>query len=241
MSRLYSGSEIGQGYAGDEDNGETSAWWLFSAMGFYPLQMGEGHYAVGSPLFTKMAVHLDNGKTLTINAPNNSAKNIYVTGLSVNGVARDQAWIDRDDRERRHSDVHDGLRAHLVGHRTAAAVHHDRRPAADPARRPHRVRTGAGVGVGSAAALTDNTSLTETTLPTGQAVTYRFVAPKNAVQQYTLTSGAAAALPPPGGSRRPTTARPGRRSTPAATRPSTGGCRPARSRSRTPVSTSPTG
>ena len=53
-------------------------------MGFYPLQMGEGHYAVGSPLFTKMTVHLDNGKTLTINAPNNSAKNIYVTGLSVN-------------------------------------------------------------------------------------------------------------------------------------------------------------
>ena len=92
-------AEIGQGYAGDEDNGETSAWWLFSAMGFYPLQMGEGHYAVGSPLFTKMAVHLDNGKTLTINAPNNSAKNIYVTGLSVNRVARDQAWIDRDDRD----------------------------------------------------------------------------------------------------------------------------------------------
>ena len=94
MSRLYSGSEIGQGYAGDEDNGETSAWYLFSAMGFYPLQMGDGHYAVGSPLFTKMTLHLDNGKTLTINAPNNSAKNIYVTGLSVNGVARDQAWID---------------------------------------------------------------------------------------------------------------------------------------------------
>ena len=146
MSRLYSGSEIGQGYAGDEDNGETSAWWLFSAMGFYPLQMGDGHYAVGSPLFTKMTLHLDNGKTLTVNAPNNSAKNIYVTGLSVNGVARDQAWID-------HSMIANGGTVNFtmgsdadgVGHCPAAAVHHDRRPAADPARRPHRVRTGPGV------------------------------------------------------------------------------------------------
>ena len=101
MSRLYSGSEIGQGYPGDEDNGETSAWWLFSAMGFYPLQMGDGHYAVGSPLFTKMTLHLDNGKTLTVNAPNNSAKNIYVTGMRVNGTPTQQAWID-------HKDIADG-------------------------------------------------------------------------------------------------------------------------------------
>jgi len=78
MSRIYSGGEIGQGYAGDEDNGETSAWWLFRAMGFYPLQMGDGSYAVGSPLFTKMTLTMDNGKRLVINTPNNSATNIYV-------------------------------------------------------------------------------------------------------------------------------------------------------------------
>ena len=51
LRRLYVGSEIGQGYGGDEDNGETSAWYLFSALGFYPLQVGSENYAIGSPLF----------------------------------------------------------------------------------------------------------------------------------------------------------------------------------------------
>jgi predicted alpha-1,2-mannosidase len=190
MSRLYSGSEIGQGYAGDEDNGETSAWWLFSAMGFYPLQMGDGHYAVGSPLFTKMTLHLDNGKTLTVNAPNNSAKNIYVTGLSVNGVARDQAWIDHQDI------ANGGTVTFTMGSAPTSWGKATQLPSitsGDQPPTPLDDLTGSGQGqasgVGSAGALTDNTSLTETTLPTGQAVTYRFVAPKNAVGQYTLTSG----------------------------------------------------
>ncbi|MFJ3668838.1 GH92 family glycosyl hydrolase [Streptomyces sp. NPDC090106] len=85
LSRLYVGSEIGQGYHGDEDNGEQSAWYLFSALGFYPLVMGSGEYAVGSPLFTKATVHLDNGRDLVVKAPRNSAKNVYVQGLKVNG------------------------------------------------------------------------------------------------------------------------------------------------------------
>ncbi|MFJ6634820.1 GH92 family glycosyl hydrolase [Streptomyces sp. NPDC091376] len=85
LSRLYTGSEIGQGYHGDEDNGEQSAWFLFSALGFYPLVMGSGEYAVGSPLFTKATVHLDNGRDLVVKAPKNSARNIYVQGLKVNG------------------------------------------------------------------------------------------------------------------------------------------------------------
>ncbi|MCZ1006969.1 GH92 family glycosyl hydrolase [Streptomyces lydicus] len=85
MSRLYLGSEIGQGYPGDEDNGEMSAWYVFSALGFYPLVMGQGEYAVGSPLFTRATVHLENGRDLTIEAPRNSARNVYVQGLTVNG------------------------------------------------------------------------------------------------------------------------------------------------------------
>lgn len=88
LSRLYTGSEIGQGYHGDEDNGEQSAWYLFSALGFYPLVMGSGEYAIGSPLFTKATVHLENGKDLVVKAPKNSTKNIYVQGLKVNG----QTW-----------------------------------------------------------------------------------------------------------------------------------------------------
>ncbi|MEU1040474.1 GH92 family glycosyl hydrolase [Streptomyces sp. NPDC005907] len=85
LSRLYTGSEIGQGYHGDEDNGEQSAWYLFSSLGFYPLVMGSGEYAVGSPLFTKATVHLENGRDLVVKAPRNSARNVYVQGLKVNG------------------------------------------------------------------------------------------------------------------------------------------------------------
>ncbi|WP_171480924.1 GH92 family glycosyl hydrolase [Streptomyces griseoviridis] len=87
LSRLYTGSEIGQGYHGDEDNGEQSAWYLFSALGFYPLVMGGGEYAIGSPLFKKATVHLENGRDLVVKAPRNSAKNVYVQGLRVNGRA----------------------------------------------------------------------------------------------------------------------------------------------------------
>ncbi|NJP77284.1 glycoside hydrolase family 92 protein, partial [Streptomyces sp. AA8] len=87
LSRLYLGSEIGQGYPGDDDNGEMSAWYLFSALGFYPLVMGGGEYAVGSPLFTKATVHLEGGRDLVVKAPRNSARNVYVQGLRVNGKA----------------------------------------------------------------------------------------------------------------------------------------------------------
>ncbi|MEU6274103.1 GH92 family glycosyl hydrolase [Streptomyces populi] len=85
LSRLYTGSEIGQGYHGDEDNGEQSAWFLFSSLGFYPLVMGSGEYAIGSPLFTKATVHLENGHDLVIKAPRNSTRNVYVQGVRFNG------------------------------------------------------------------------------------------------------------------------------------------------------------
>ena len=96
LSRLYTGSEIGQGYHGDEDNGEQSAWYLFSALGFYPLVMGSGEYAIGSPLFTKATVHLENGHDLTVKAPKNSAKNIYVQGLKVNGKSWNSTALPQD-------------------------------------------------------------------------------------------------------------------------------------------------
>ncbi|MEU6060987.1 GH92 family glycosyl hydrolase [Streptomyces sp. NPDC047097] len=96
LSRLYTGSEIGQGYHGDEDNGEQSAWWLFSALGFYPLVMGSGEYAVGSPLFTKATVRMDNGRTLVVRAPKNSDRNIYVQGLKVNGKRWNSTALPHD-------------------------------------------------------------------------------------------------------------------------------------------------
>jgi len=88
MNRLYVGSEIGQGYPGDEDNGEMSAWWVFGAAGFYPLRMGTPEYVVGAPRFEHMTLNLEGGKQITINAPGVSDVNRYVQSLNVNG----QPW-----------------------------------------------------------------------------------------------------------------------------------------------------
>src|SRR3954451_11554200 len=76
--RLFSGSQIGQGYPGDEDNGEMSAWYVFSALGFYPLRMGSPNYAIGSPLFTRAVIHRQGGGDIVVSAPQNSAGNVYV-------------------------------------------------------------------------------------------------------------------------------------------------------------------
>ncbi|WP_255447394.1 GH92 family glycosyl hydrolase [Schumannella soli] len=91
--RLFVGSDIGQGYPGDEDNGETSAWYIFSALGFYPEAVGSGEYVIGSPIFTKATVHLANNKSLVINAPKNSEKNIYIQSATFNGSALNSAVI----------------------------------------------------------------------------------------------------------------------------------------------------
>ncbi|OAS82678.1 GH92 family glycosyl hydrolase [Metabacillus litoralis] len=93
LSRLYLGSEIGQGYPGDEDNGEMSAWYLFSAAGFYPLQMGTPEYAIGAPYFKKMTITLENGEKIIIEAPNVSNENKYVQNLKVNDKNHDKLTI----------------------------------------------------------------------------------------------------------------------------------------------------
>ncbi|MFS0613989.1 GH92 family glycosyl hydrolase [Lederbergia ruris] len=97
LNRLYIGSEIGQGYAGDEDNGEMSAWYIFSALGFYPLKMGTPEYAIGAPLFKKATIHLENGKDIVINAPNNSRDNKYIQGLKLNGKSYTKNYIAHAD------------------------------------------------------------------------------------------------------------------------------------------------
>lgn len=97
LSRMYVGSEIGQGYAGDEDNGETSAWYIFAALGLYPLQVGSENYAIGSPLFTEATVHLDNGEELVVKAPENSNENVYVQGLTIDGEPHDATSVSHDE------------------------------------------------------------------------------------------------------------------------------------------------
>ncbi|GAA1938243.1 GH92 family glycosyl hydrolase [Amycolatopsis minnesotensis] len=85
LARCYVGSEIGQGYPGDEDNGEMSAWYVFSALGLYPLAVGSPHYAIGSPLFEKATVHLENGNDIVLTARGNNPGSVYVEDLRVNG------------------------------------------------------------------------------------------------------------------------------------------------------------
>ena len=84
------------GYCGDEDNGQTSAWYVFSAMGFYPVCPGSNEYVLGSPAFGKMTVNLENGKKLVINAPGNSMSKPYVASMKVNGSTHDLNYLTHD-------------------------------------------------------------------------------------------------------------------------------------------------
>lgn len=83
MNRMYTPTP--DGYCGDEDNGQTSAWYVFSALGFYPVCPGSNEYVLGAPLFKKAVMHLENGNTVTINAPANSDDNIYIRNLYIDG------------------------------------------------------------------------------------------------------------------------------------------------------------
>jgi len=83
MDRMYTPTP--DGYCGDEDNGQTSAWYVFSALGFYPVAPGTTQYVLGAPLFKKATLHFENGKSLVVNAPENSDKNIYIESMSFNG------------------------------------------------------------------------------------------------------------------------------------------------------------
>lgn len=91
MDRLYSSSP--DGYCGDEDNGQTSAWYVFSAMGFYPVCPGSGEYAIGTPRFRKMTIHMSNGKDIVVSAPDNSDSHCYVTAVSLDGKERNENFL----------------------------------------------------------------------------------------------------------------------------------------------------
>ena len=92
MNKLYKATP--DGYCGDEDNGQTSAWYVFSAMGFYPVCPASSQYVLGAPLFKKLTVNLENGKKIIINAPNNSAENKYINTMQYNGQLYDKNWVD---------------------------------------------------------------------------------------------------------------------------------------------------
>jgi predicted alpha-1,2-mannosidase len=92
MDRMYAPTP--DGYCGDEDNGQTSAWYVFSALGFYPVTPGVNQYVVGTPLFPKATVKLENGRTLTVRAKGDGR---YVDALRVNGKAVSRTWLGQEE------------------------------------------------------------------------------------------------------------------------------------------------
>ncbi|WP_372640168.1 GH92 family glycosyl hydrolase [Ancylomarina sp.] len=95
MDRLY--TPLPDGYCGDEDNGQTSAWYVFSAMGFYPVCPGRDEYVFGSPLFKKMTISLENGETFIINSKENSSENVYINDIKLNDKNHKLNFIKHQD------------------------------------------------------------------------------------------------------------------------------------------------
>jgi len=193
VRRLYLGSEIGQGYAGDEDNGEMSAWYTFATLGLYPLRMGSPEYVIGSPAFARTEVKLENGARLTVIAHGNSPENVYVQSLKVNGQPWNKAWI-------RHADIAAGATLEFTmgskpsawgsapGDLPASMTAAGQRPAA-----LHDHSKAATVtldGKRADGALVDDDAGTTTTLPAGASIGFAFAKPTT-IQHYTITGGKA--------------------------------------------------
>jgi putative alpha-1,2-mannosidase len=85
------------GIPGDDDGGETSSWYVLSAMGFYPVCPGSPVYEIGSPLFSKTTLRMGNGKEFTIVAHQVSAKNKYIQSATLNGRPLDHPWFSHTD------------------------------------------------------------------------------------------------------------------------------------------------
>ena len=94
MNKFYTCNP--DGYCGDEDNGQTSAWYVFSALGFYPVCPATDQYILGTPLFKKVEVSLPGGKSLSINAPDNGKDNCYISGMKVNGKKYTRTYLEHD-------------------------------------------------------------------------------------------------------------------------------------------------
>ncbi|MBX3255934.1 MAG: GH92 family glycosyl hydrolase [Chitinophagaceae bacterium] len=95
MEKMYKPTP--DGYCGDEDNGQTSAWYVFSALGFYPVCPATDQYVMGTPLFKKATLLLEDGKQFIINAPANSTQAKYVQAVQLNGKAYEKNWISHFD------------------------------------------------------------------------------------------------------------------------------------------------
>jgi predicted alpha-1,2-mannosidase len=95
MRRLYNATE--NGYPGDEDQGQTSSWYVLSALGFYAVCPGTDQYVMGSPVFNKITITLEDGKKFVITANNNSNENVYIQSATLNGKEHSKNWLRYSD------------------------------------------------------------------------------------------------------------------------------------------------
>lgn len=95
LNRMYDPTP--DGYIGDEDNGQTSAWYVFSALGFYPVTPASDQYVIGAPLFKKVTLQLENGNEIILNAPNNSNENRYIQNITFNGKPYSKNWLSHSE------------------------------------------------------------------------------------------------------------------------------------------------
>jgi predicted alpha-1,2-mannosidase len=95
MDKFYNAHA--DGYCGDEDTGQTSAWYVFSALGFYPVCPGSNQYVVGTPYFNKVTLHLENGKNVMITADDNGKANCYIQSMTLNGALYNKNFITQAD------------------------------------------------------------------------------------------------------------------------------------------------
>ena len=107
LADMYGSDASGNGYAGMDDQGATSSWYVLSAMGFYPVDPSSSVYVIGSPIFDRVRLRMGNGKTFEIVARNNSAENRYIQSATLDGKPWTKPWFD-------HADIADGAKLELT-------------------------------------------------------------------------------------------------------------------------------
>lgn len=95
MAKLYNAGE--NGFPGDEDQGQMSSWYVISALGFYSVCPGTDEYVIGSPLFQKATLQLENGNSFVVEARNNSPENVYIQAATLNGKTYTHHFIKHSD------------------------------------------------------------------------------------------------------------------------------------------------
>jgi predicted alpha-1,2-mannosidase len=198
LGRLYGPGTDGGGYLGDEDNGQMSAWYVFGALGFYPAAPGQLQYAIGSPLFTKATIHLENGERFVVVARDNSPENRFIQRARLNGVPLERAFLE-------HAEVAAGGELELeMGPmpsawgsgaapqpRSATTTDAAPQPAIDRARSGSASASAENTGAGEVAAKAfDDDSATKWLADADHGyLEYRFAnAERHAIDMYTLTS-----------------------------------------------------